>query len=171
MGKWRGWEGRGGLSAIPLWVLLGFFLALSVAEAGARAAPEERVRGQLLFLPVYSELPYGDRGAILKFRVLVDIRNLSRQANISLKQVDYVDDQGRRVRECLKSARTLGPLASERLEVLESDRSGGRSSGFMIEWRSAEPVLPPVIQAVMIFGAYNQGVGLLSEPKVLESWP
>ena len=163
--------GHGFFSAIRLTVFLWVGLVLASGGRVAWSAAEEKVRGQLLFLPVYSELPYGDRGAILKLRVLVDIRNVSRQANISLKQVDYLDAQGRRVRECLKAARTLGPLASERFEVLESDRTGGPSSGCLMEWRSTEPVSPPVIQAVMIFSAYNQGVGLLSEPRVLESWP
>lgn len=149
----------------------GGLLVLAVLLFGGSALAAERVHGQRLFLPVYSELPYGDRGAILKFRVMVDLRNVDSKSPVSLRRIDFMDARGRVVRSFLKEPLVLAPFVSEHFDVLESDRSGGISSGFLIEWQSAEPALPPVIQGVMLVGAYNQGVGLLSDPRILETQP
>lgn len=135
------------------------------------ALAEGRVRGQSLFLPVFSELPYGDRGATLTLRILVDIRNLDRRQRLVLKRVDYIGREGVKIRSFIDEPREVKPFASELIEIKESDRSGGASSGFLIEWSSEVPIQPPLVQGVMVQGAYNQGISLKTEARVLESQP
>ena len=150
--------------------ILSVFLAWIVFHPGGVHA-DPPVRGQKVFLPVYSELPYGDRGAILNFRILLDVRNLDARQSLSLRRVDYLDENGARVRSFIEGPRLLAPFASEIFQVKESDRSGGPSSGFLIEWSSNVPIQPPVIQGLMVHGAYNQGIAFKTEARVIETLP
>jgi len=140
-------------------VIMGF------AEAG------ERVRGQRIFLPVYSEVAYGDRRAVLNLAVTLVLRNLDADQTITLKKVDYIGASGSVVRPLLIAERGLKPMAAETHVIRESDRAGGASAGFLVEWESAEPAIPPLVEGVMVNGAYNQGMAFVTAARVLAEKP
>lgn len=131
----------------------------------------ERCRGQRIFLPVYSEVAYGDRRAVLNLAVTVMLRNLDANQSITLKRVDYLGVNGAVVRPFLSEARPLKPMAAETYVIRESDRAGGSSSGVLVEWESVEPVLPPLVEGVMVNGAYNQGMAFVTAARVLAERP
>lgn len=148
--------------AVLGWALL-VLLVISASPAGA----VEKVRGQLLFLPVYSEIPYGDRKASLNLAVTVTLRNLDNGHPITVRRVDYVDERGAVVRSLAGSVLSLKPMAATVFEIQESDRTGGRSAGVLIEWESGEGVPAPLLEGVMVNGAYNQGVAFVTSARVL----
>jgi len=41
----------------------------------------------------------------------------------------------------------------------------------LVEWESAEPVLPPLVEGVMVNGAYNQGMAFVTAARVLTEKP
>ena len=154
--------------AFGLWCAL--FLSLGSALMGSAEAGE-RLRGQKLFLPVYSEVAYGDRRAVLNLAVTLMMRNLDSDQSITLKKVDYIGSSGSVVRSILNAERGLKPMAAETYVIRESDRAGGSSAGFLVEWESAEPVLPPLVEGVMVNGAYNQGIAFVTAARVLTEKP
>lgn len=134
-------------------------------------ADETRLRGQLLYLPVYSEVPFGDRGLSINLSATVTIRNTNVAAPITIKRADYFGASGVLIRSYLKQPEVIRPMASVNHVVNESDRSGGSSAAFLLEWQSDVPVTPPVVEAIMVNLTYNTGFAFSSQARVLEQRP
>jgi hypothetical protein len=141
-------------------------LAALTAIPSARAE-EAASRGQLFYLPVYSEVPYEDKGLPLNRTATLSVRNTDFKNPIPVKRVDYYSAAGALVRSYLKQPATLKPLASAEHIVKESDRSGGISASFPVEWESETPVSPPFVEAIMVNSTYNQGIAFSSPARVL----
>ena len=62
----------------------------------------------------------------------------------------------------------LGPLATAEFVVDESDRTGGAGASFLVEWVADGPVSAPVVEAVMISTAGQQGISFVTEGRVVE---
>lgn len=150
----------------PRWFIAAavcFFAAIPPAAAEANLP-----RGQVLYVPVYSEVPYGDKGLTLNLTATLSIRNTDRRNPVTVKRVDYYSEAGTLVRSYLKQPAPLKPLASSEHIVKESDRSGGIGASFLIEWESEAPVSAPLVEAVMVNSTYNQGIAFTSPARVLE---
>ena len=149
----------GGLAALQLF--LSGFLGKTPAEVNS-------VRGQTLYVPVYSEIPYGDRDQTLDLTVTLSIRNIDRKIAVMLRKVDYYNTKGELVRAYAQEPRVLPPLATVEFVIKASDRSGGISAGFLVEWESEHLCVPPVVEAVMISTASTQGISFSSQARVVE---
>ena len=149
----------GGLAALLLF--LSGFLGKTPAEVSS-------VRGQTLYVPVYSEIPYGDRDQTLDLTVTLSIRNIDRKIAVMLRKVDYYNTKGELVRAYAQEPRVLPPLATVEFVIKASDRSGGISAGFLVEWESEHLCVPPVVEAVMISTASTQGISFSSQARVVE---
>lgn len=138
-----------------------------VLPAGAAA---ERIgsRGQMVYAPIYSEIPFAEGKRAVPLTATLSVRNTDRQNAITLKKVDYYDSSGRLVRAYLREARSLVPLASAEFILKESDRRGGISAGFIVEWTSEPTVSPPLIETVMIGTRSGQGISFVSPSRVIE---
>lgn len=126
------------------------------------------VRGQTLYVPVYSEIPYGDRDHTLDLTVTLSIRNIDRKSAVMVRKVDYYNTKGERVRAYAQEPRVLPPLAAVEFIIKASDRSGGISAGFLVEWESEQLCVPPVVEAVMISTASTQGISFSSQARIVE---
>lgn len=143
-------------------------LLLAGLMAGPSAQAEDApVRGQTLYVPVYSEVPFGDKGYTLNLTATLSIRNTDSRNPITVTRVDYHSSAGDLIRAYQKQPARLKPLASVEHIVKESDRSGGISASFIVEWESDRPVAPPYVEAVMVNSTYNQGIAFNSPARVL----
>jgi Protein of unknown function (DUF3124) len=149
----------GGLAALLLF-LSGFL--------GETAAEVNSVRGQTLYVPVYSEIPYGDRDQTLDLTVTLSIRNIDRKVAVMVRKVDYHNAKGELVRANAQEPRVLPPLATVEFVIKASDRSGGISAGFIVEWESEHLCVPPAVEAVMISTASTQGISFSSQARIVE---
>src|SRR4029453_2411569 len=145
----------------PLLLFLSGFLGETAAEVNS-------VRGQTLYVPVYSEIPYGDRDQTLELTVTLSLRNLDRKVAIMVRKVDYYNAKGELVRSYAQELRVLPPLAAVEFIIKASDRSGGISASFVVEWESEHLCVPPVVEAVMISTASIQGISFSSQARVVE---
>lgn len=135
---------------------------------GETRAEVNSARGQTLYVPVYSEIPYGDRDHTLDLTVTLSIRNIDRKVIVMVRKVDYYNAKGELVRAYTQEPRVLPPLAAVEFVVKASDRSGGISAGFVVEWESEQPCVPPVVEAVMISTASTQGISFSSQARIVE---
>jgi uncharacterized protein DUF3124 len=149
----------GGLAALLL------FLSGLLGEIPAEV---NSARGQTLYVPVYSEIPYGDRDQTLELTVTLSIRNIDRKVAVMVRKVDYYNAKGELVRAYTQEPRVLPPLAAVEFVIRASDRSGGISASFIVEWESAHLCVPPVVEAVMISTASTQGISFLSQARIVE---
>lgn len=148
-------------------VICSVSLLLAAFVTGASAEPRT-CRGQVLYVPAYSEIPYGDRGFTVNLTVTLSVRNTDRKNPIKIKLLEYHSSTGSLVRSYLSEPQGLKPLASCEFGVKESDRSGGISASFIVEWESETPVSPPLVETVMISTISTQGISFESQAVVLE---
>lgn len=125
--------------------------------------------GQALYVPAYSHVYTGDRMQPVDLTATLSIRNTDARTAISLTRVRYAGTDGSILRSELDAPRTLGPLASVEFTVDESDREGGSGASFLVEWTAEAPVSAPVVEAVMISTAGQQGISFVTEGRVTDS--
>ena len=151
--------------------ILGGLVALLLCLSGLLGETPAEVnsaRGQTLYVPVYSEIPYGDRDHTLELTVTLSIRNIDRRVLVMVRKVDYYNSKGEFVRSYIQEPRALPPLAAVEFIIRASDRSGGISAGFVVEWESENLCVPPVVEAVMISTASSRGISFLSPARIVE---
>ncbi len=128
-------------------------------------------RGQVLYVPAYSEIHYGDRGRSLSLTITLSVRNTDRRSVLLLKRVDYVSAAGVLMRSYLASPQVLAPLASALFVVKESDKAGGVNPAFLVEWSGDQPLVTPTVETVMVGTASTQGISFVLPARVLEEKP
>lgn len=132
------------------------------------AAPAAAVQGQTLYVPVYSEIFDSDTNRAFQLTVTLSLRNSDRQQPIVITALDYYNSGGDRIVTYLDAPIQLGPLASTEVVVDRTNVTGGVGANFIVAWQSAAPVSAPVIEAVMISTASQQGMSFVSPARVIE---
>jgi hypothetical protein len=151
-------------------LILGLMAATSQAGPGPPAAAAvQRGQGQTVYVPVYSYIYYGNKPLKLNLAVTLSLRNTDLHHPIRITSVRYVDARGQMVREYLEKPLQLGSLSAARFLVPESDVVGGSGASFIVKWQSDKPVTEPVIEAVMIGTASNQGISFISRGRVIQA--
>lgn len=126
-----------------------------VVLAGFAQAQEVRppVRGQTIYLPVYSHIYHGNldrKGNPDKvlLSALASIRNTDSKRPIRIVSARYFNTDGRLLREFVPQPRTVPAYGTLELFIERHDESGGSGANFTIVWDAEAPVNPPVIEAV-----------------------
>ncbi|MBE9156300.1 DUF3124 domain-containing protein [Nodosilinea sp. LEGE 06152] len=139
-----------------------------LAAADTSAAP---VQGQTLYVPVYSEIVDANPERRFQLTVTLSLRNTDRDQPIVITTLDYYNSGGDRVIAYLDQPIQLAPLASTEVVIDRSDVAGGVGANFIVQWQSAAAVSDPVIEAVMISSASQQGMSFVSPARVIETLP
>ena len=152
---------RLGLHApLVLWFMMLCLAGPWVVEA--QAAERGLSRGQTVYVPVYSNVFFGDKARTFNLSVTLSIRNSDGKNPIKLTKVAYHDQTGKHVQDFLKKPMELSPWNSTRFFIKESDVTGGAEAFFIVVWQAAAQVNPPIIEGVMIGVRGQQGVSFLS---------
>ena len=146
-------------------VLLGMFLVLAGTALAASATP--KTKGQTLYVPVYSHIYSGDRERPVYLAATLSIRNTDPAHAIRLVRVDYFNSEGKLLRRYLDQPIELGPMASTRFIVGESDKAGGSGANFIVRWEASTPVSPPVAEGIMISTASQLGISFTSRGQII----
>jgi hypothetical protein len=137
--------------------------AVTRADSGIRL-----LKGQTVYVPVYSHIYSGDREQPFYLAATLSIRNTDSAHAITITAVDYYDSEGNFLKHYLKQPLSLKALATKRYVVPESDKSGGSGAKFIIKWKSVQAVAEPLIESVMISTKTQQGISFTSRGRVLE---
>lgn len=148
-------------------VSAGFIPAEAQTASEPVMATSGASNGQTVYIPIYSHIFFGDTTAPFDLTGTLSIRNTDMNRSIMVVSAKYFDSDGKLVRDYFPSPVLLGPLASTHCIVPESDRSGGVGASFVVRWRSASRVSPPLIEAVMIGTRGQQGISFISRGQVL----
>jgi len=127
------------------------FLALLLFST--LALGQERSKGDTLYLPIYSHIWHGDIGRDGKptktlMSVSVSIRNTDPSSAIRMISALYYDTDGKKLKEYVTKANTIGPMGTDELFIARSDDRGGSGANFVIVWSADAPVSPPIVEAV-----------------------
>lgn len=124
--------------------------------------------GQMVYVPVYSHIYQRDQEKTFNLTTTLSIRNADPYRSFIISKVNYYDSKGNLVQKYIDSEVKIAPLASTSYVIEERDLRGGVGANFLVNWKSEEPIIPPVIEAVNISTSNQQGVSFLSVGRVLE---
>lgn len=119
-------------------------------------------QGQLVYVPIYSHIYYGDRERTILLTGILSIRNTDPKHSITLLQVEYYNNDGKLLQKYINQPVTLGPLGSTRYIVKASDTAGGSGANFLVRWKASAPVNEPIMEGVMIGTSMGQGISFTS---------
>jgi hypothetical protein len=135
------------------------------------ATPPAAVQGQTLYVPVYSEIFDSTSNRAFQLTITLSLRNTDRSQPIVIDTIDYYNSGGDRIAVYLDQPLQLAPLASAEVVVDRTDVSGGAGANFIVAWQATAPVSDPVIEAVMVSTASQQGLSFVSPGRVIEALP
>jgi hypothetical protein len=126
------------------------------------------VTGQTIYVPAYSELYYADTDNTWNFTITLAVHNADLRNPIYITSVRYYNNDGILVREYVPAAHQLSALATQSYVIESIDRSGGVGANFIVEWVAETDATPPIVEAVMISTARQQGLSLISPGRVID---
>jgi hypothetical protein len=158
-----------GLGRVPL--ALGQAPATPAAPALEQAPADweaERWLGQLLYVPAYTYIYFGNEQRRYQLAITLSIRNTDVQHALEVTSVQYVDSPGHVLKEYVDQPVRLSALASTEFFVPQSETAGGAGANFLVTWQAAHPVMAPVVEAVMIGTSPSLGLSFVRPAKVLK---
>lgn len=124
-------------------------------------------RGQTVYASVYSNVFGGPKATPVELETILSIRNTDMANSLTVTVIDYYDTEGRFLRRHLSAPVTLGPLATTYIHVRESESTGGPGSNFIVRWKGAKPMNPPIIETVMLSTRGGQGISFVTPGQVI----
>lgn len=122
---------------------------------GEQAVPQ--ARGQVLYVPVYSTIPFGNKSMQYSLEGVLSVHNTDLKKSISLTQVLFFHNDGYLVKTYLQKPLVLLPLETKYYTVPEAD-SSGPGANFLVEWVCDTAACVPLIETVMF--SFNKGQGV-----------
>jgi hypothetical protein len=143
-----------------LWLIVSLTAGAWVFQA--QAAGPELSQGQTVYVPIYSQVFYGDKARTFDLSATLSIRNIDVKGAIQITKVGYYNQSGKHVRDFVDKPVNLQPWASTRFFIKESDNTGGVEAFFIVIWQADTPVIAPLIESLMIGASGQQGVSFTS---------
>lgn len=129
-------------------------LALLALPVGVRADDSRSpLKGQTLYLPIYSHMLYGNLGksgkaSYVLLSALVSIRNTDARRPLRVLSAKYFDTHGKLLGERVPTPVLLPPLGTLELFVELNDASGGSGANFVVKWEADAAINPPLVDAL-----------------------
>ena len=154
------------LHAVLICALLFFATAATTLHAGNIS----RWFNQSIYVPLYAHIYADDRYKDKPFALTatLSVRNTDPKLGLILDAVDYYDSDGKKLRSYIDRPVPVGPLASMRFIVRESDKGGGSGAKFLVHWRAEKPVSEPIVESIMIGTQMQQGISFISPGRVID---
>jgi len=143
-------------------VLTTCLLILMFSSEVFAAADFKLSKGQLIYVPVYSNIFSAPKKIPFNLATLLSIRNTDMSSPITVYTADYYDTKGSLVRKYYQQPITLAPLESTSIYIPEDDTSGGVGANFIVRWSSAKEVNAPIVECLMIGMKSGQGISFVS---------
>jgi hypothetical protein len=148
-------------------------LVLSTLDGGETLAGNapELTQGQTVYVPVYSEVPYGNadrngKPAKWLLSATLTIRNTDPFTPLTLRSIRYFDTDGNVIRD-YPTGDKIGPLGTREIFVPHSDQSGGSGANFIVVWDAEKAINAPIIEAIHAYFFDSRGLVFVSPSQAL----
>ena len=125
--------------------------------------------GQTIYVPIYSHIYYENRQKSFDLAATLSIRNTDLTKPMIVTAVRYYDTNGKLLRQYVEKPIQLDALASTDFVIDKNDTSGGSGANFIVEWVAETKISEPIVEAVMIGSALQQGISWISPGKVIKN--
>ena len=156
----------GGALLAGIFLYWGAAAAPTTGQAVDPAAPAA-MRGELLYLPIYSSIFYENGQRTLEMAATLSIHNVNPDRPITIKRADYFDTSGKLLKRYVEKPLVLAPLQTTNIVIEKSDKSGGTGANFLVEWQATGDTSSPLVEAVMVNAASNLGIAFTSQAKLV----
>jgi hypothetical protein len=126
----------------------------------------KKIRGQVLYLPVYSNIPYFEGDRKLDLSAVVAIHNTDLEHRMTITKVLFFDNDGKLVLNCLNRDSIIQPLGATNFFIPERDKSG-TGTNLIIEWVSDTLINEPLVESIMLGSASSQGISFSSSGRII----
>ena len=134
-------------------------------------APESLVVREVVYVPIYSSIYWGDEAQLTDLTAVMSVRNIDESHSLVITSVEYYDSDGRMVRQYLEGPARLGPLMTADFVIRRADVTGGAGANFLVKFGMEEPGPDPLIQAIMLGQIGSASISFLTEGRVVERRP
>ena len=150
---------------------IAFLLACAICMPASLAAQSQASlsNGQTVYVPAYSHIYVGGKKRPFALAITLSIRNIDLNGDIRLREVNYYGSTGQLIESFLEGEAIVRPQESVRFVVAEDDKGGGSSANFIVKWKSATAVNPPIIESIMIGAQSSQGISFTSRGRAIVS--
>ena len=124
--------------------------------------------GQTIYVPIYSHIYYENRQKSFDLAATLSIRNTDLTSPMIVKAARYYDTNGKLLRQYVEKPIQLNALASTDFVVDRNDTSGGSGANFIVEWVAETEISEPIVEAVMIGSALQQGISWISPGRAIK---
>jgi hypothetical protein len=139
----------------------------TAVEPGSPELTGANRRSQTIYAPAYSAVATSNNAQQFQLAITLSVRNTDRTLPIVITAIAYHHQDGRLVREFLKTPLRLAPLAALDFFVRESDTSGGSVSSFLVDWVGEPAASAPLVETVMVGTGSNQGISFTCPGRVV----
>lgn len=126
----------------------------------------KKVQGQVLYMPVYSNIPSPEMRENYNMSAFLAIHNTDFINFIKVTKVLFFDNDGKLISTFLKNDTVLNPLGALSYYIPQSNQNG-TGANFIVEWVADTLVTEPLIESVMVGFTNGQGVSFISQGKVI----
>jgi hypothetical protein len=148
------------------------YLALSGGDSFAVNMPE-MTQGQTVYVPVYSDVSYGNADRTGKppkwlISATLSIRNTDPASALRIRSIRYYDTDGKLIRE-YPAGGEIGPLGTREIFVAHADQSGGSGANFIVVWDADKAINAPIIETVHAYFFDTRGLVFVSPGQALHA--
>lgn len=154
-----------------MWICLFVIGLISGIAFSANCHALDKMRlskGQMVYVPVYSNVFIGDRAVPFNLAVMLSLRNTDPRYPITIVSVHYYNNEGKLIRKYLEKSLVLNPLGSNHIFLKERDSTGGFGANFIVHWKSEKEVNAPIFESIMIGTRSEQGISFVSPGRVIQ---
>lgn len=142
---------------------LALIISCVALMTGTDAFARDLRKGQVLYVPAYSYIYHGNKGAKINVTTTVSVRNTSRTNEIRVVKVEYYNTHGELLRSYIDEPVVMKPLESMRYIVNLDDDAGGSGANFIIRWEADSAVDKPIVETIMLGTGASYGFAFLSK--------
>lgn len=135
------------------------FSALTLHAADPKADLSD---GQVLYVPAYSHIYFGNKERPYLLTVTLSIRNIDPSNSLEVSEIGYYESEGKLEKKLIEKPVLVKPFESIRYVIPEKDKSGGSGANFLIKWKSPKLINPPIVESIMIGTQGQHGISFTS---------
>jgi hypothetical protein len=152
-------------------VTAAIFGAACLSEPGHADSDKRLSSGQTVYVPAYQSIAVSKKPRRLPLTTTLSIRNTDPERQITIVSVKYFAANGYLIKNLLEKPETLDPLAVMSFVPEELKEKGQEAeTSFIVIWKAVgKEVSWPIIQAVMIRAAGQQGISFVCDGQVIRS--
>jgi len=136
-------------------------------EPGSPDLADAGKHGQTIYVPAYSAVAIADNAQLYQLAITLSVRNTDRTLPIVITAIRYHHQDGRLVRDMLKTPLRVAPMASLEFFVRARDTSGGIVPSFLVDWVAEPAASAPIVESVMVGTSSSQGLAFTCPGRVV----